>query len=84
VALLVGVFGLTQPALQPGIAYLIGTIYKAIPPFSMGLYLPSLALAITAVVRRRGSRAPAPWAIALIALYLLAYRDGATSGLLPR
>lgn len=52
-------FGLTQPTLQAGIATLIGTVYRAIPPFSMGLYLASLVLAITALVRRRGTRVQA-------------------------
>lgn len=85
VALGVGVwFGLTQPALQAGIATLIGMVYRAIPPFSMGLYLASLVLAFTALVRRRGSRAQAAWAIALTAVQLLAYGVGAASGLLPR
>ena len=85
VALLLGVwFVLTQPTLQVGIAKLIGTVYRAIPPFSMGLYLASLVLAITALMRRRGSRAQAAWAIALTTVQLLAYVVGATSGLLPR
>jgi len=85
VALVVGLwFGLTQPTLQAGIATLIGTVYRAIPPLSMGLYLASLLLAITALVRRRGSRAQATWAIALSAVQLLAYGVGAASGLLPR
>lgn len=85
VALVVGLwFGLTQPTLQAGIATLIGTVYRAIPPFSMGVYLASVVLAITALVRRRGSRAQATWAIALSAVQLLAYGVGAASGLLPR
>lgn len=84
-ALVVGLwFGLTQPTLQAGITILIGSVYRAIPPFSMALYLTSLVLAITALVRRRGSRAQATWAIALSAVQLLAYGVGAVSGLLPR
>lgn len=85
VALVVGVwFGLAQTPLQAGTATLIGMVVRAIPPFSMGLYLASLVLAFTALVRRRGSRTQAAWAIALTAVQLLAYGVGATSGLLPR
>jgi len=84
-ALVVGVwFGLTQPILQDGIAPLIGTVYKAIPPLSMGLYVTALVLAITSLVRRRGNKSQAVWSIVLTAIQLMAYGVGAATGLLPR
>lgn len=85
VALVVGVwFGLAQPALQAGIATLIGMVFRAIPPFSMGMYLLSMLLAMTALLRRRGSKTQAAWAVALTAVQLLAYGIGSAAGLLPR
>lgn len=84
-ALVVGVwFGLTQPILQNGIATLIGTVYRAIPPLSMGLYVAALVLAITSLVRRRGNKTQAIWSIVLTAVQLLAYGVGAATGILPR
>ena len=84
-ALVVGVwFGLSQPILQNGIATLIGTVYRAIPPLSMGLYVAALMLAITSLVRRRGNRTQAILSIFLTAIQLLAYGVGAATGILPR
>jgi hypothetical protein len=84
-ALVVGLwFSLTQPNLQAGMATLIGTIYRAIPPFSIGLYVTSLTLVMASLVRSRGSSARAAWAGVLSAVQLFAYGIGSATGLLPR
>ena len=85
VALVVGIwFGLSQPSLQPGMATIIGGIYRGIPPVSMGLYVVSLAASFWVLRRRSGRTALAIGTIALTGIQLLAYAIGAAAGILPR
>ena len=85
VALVVAIwFGLAQPTLQPGMATMIGGIYRVIPPLWMGLYLVSFAAAIWMLMQRSNRKVFAIASMALTGMQLLDYAIGAAAVILPR
>ena len=77
-------FSIAQPTLHPGMATMIGDIYRAIPPLSMDPYLVSIAAAIWVLIQRSNRKAFAICSMALTNMQLLAYAIGAAAGILPR